>query len=305
MAKNDSYVKADGRILKLTNLEKVFFPEAGFRKRDLIRYYKKIAPVALPHLRDRPFTLKRFPNGINGGAFFEKQCPSHRPSWVQTTQFESVRYCVINDLPTLLWTANLAALELHTTLARSNDIQSPDFLVFDLDPGEGVTIHACVEAAFLLRRELEDLGLESFPKTSGMKGLHVFVPLNSGAAYSETKPFAHQIAERLEKNHPDFIVSRMLKKYRVGKVFIDWSQNTDFKTTTTVYSLRANETPTVSTALLWEELEHARKSESRALKLLAFEWDEVLKRVEKYGDLFEPVLKKKQKLPSATFEIAA
>jgi bifunctional non-homologous end joining protein LigD len=209
-----------------------------------------------------------------------------------------VRHCLINDLPTLIWAINLAAIELHTTLGRVEDVDCPTMMAFDLDPGEGMDLKDCAEVARLLKDLLDRSGLESFPKTSGKKGLHVFVPINTPTNYQETKGLAHSTAEHLERRHPDFIVSRMAKKLRVGKIFIDWSQNTDFKTTTTVYSVRANNCPTVSTPITWKELLSASRKSSEARRLLAFETEEVLKRIEKHGDLFEGVLKLNQRLPS-------
>lgn len=296
MRKSPRFVSIQGRTLTLTNLDKVLFPETGFAKKDLLQYYQKIAPFVLPHLKDRPFTLKRFPNGVNQASFYQKQCPSHRPDWVQTGQFEKVGYCLINDLASLIWIANLATIELHTTLGRIENIYEPDFIVFDLDPGQGVGIQECCEVALLLRRELEEVGLEAFPKTSGGKGMHLFVPLNSGASYQSTKIFAHSMALQLEKNYPDRVVSRMPTTLRTGKVFVDWSQNVDFKTTATVYSLRAKSVPGVSTPLTWVEVQNGAKSGRNSASLLEITPSEVLKRCEKHGDRFAPVLQMKQSL---------
>lgn len=282
-------VKIKGKLLKLTNLEKVLWPETGFTKKDLLLYYQKTAPTVLPHLRDRPFTFYRFPDGVGAPAFFEKNCPAHRPTWIKTAQLGETRHCLLNDEPSLIWAASLAALELNTTLATVRNLERPTCLVFDLDPGEGAGIEACVEVAVLLRAFLRGLGLESFVKTSGKKGLHVYIPLNSPTDYSHTKPFAHAVAHALERAHPDLVVSKMLKKHRTGKVLIDWSQNEIFKTTATVYSLRPNAVPGVSTPITWEELRRASG--------LSFEPDEVLKRVGKKGDLFRPVLEMRQVLP--------
>lgn len=295
--KPDSYVGIQGRILKLTNLDKVFYPDTGFTKRDVIRYYQRIGPTVLPHLRDRPFTLNRYPNGVFAESFYQKQCPHHRPSWVRTGRFGAIDYCLINDLPALVWSANLAAIELHTTLGRVQDPGSPTMIAVDLDPGHGVTIRECAEVGLILKKILDEQGLESFAKTSGRKGLHVYIPLNTPATYERTKAFARSLAEFLERRHPDRVTSRMPKRLRVGKVFLDWSQNIDFKTTTTVYSLRANDTPTVSTPITWREVAAAMKKGSEAGKLLSFDTEEVLARVKRRGDLFEPVLTMRQAVP--------
>jgi bifunctional non-homologous end joining protein LigD len=294
-------VEIDGRRLSLSNLDKVFYPETGFTKGRLIDYYTRIAPAVLPHLRDRPLTLKRYPNGVTGQYFYEKQCPSHRPEWVQTTAVYSgsssrtIHFCLCNDLPTLVWLANLADLELHTSLALAADVRAPRLIAFDLDPGEPATIVECAEVALRLREAFEHLGLEAFPKTSGSKGMQVYVPLNTPITYRETKPFAHSLAQVLERRHPELVVSDMKKTLRRGKVLVDWSQNDEHKTTVNVYSLRARERPTVSTPLSWDEVEAVL--ESRDPDELAFTSDQVLARVEEHGDLFAPVAELEQELP--------
>jgi bifunctional non-homologous end joining protein LigD len=293
-------VEVDGRRLELSNLEKVFYPKVKFKKAQVIDYYVRIAPALLPHLRNRPVSLKRYPDGVTAPYFFEKQAPSHRPQWVQTFPVESenrrIDYCMINDLPTLVWTSNLANLELHTFLHCAPKIELPTMLAFDLDPGEGADIVLCAQVGLWLRALLVNLGIQSFPKTSGSKGLQLYVPLNTATNYDKTKAFAHALAERLESEHPDQIVAKMQKRLRIGKVFVDWSQNDEHKTTVTVYSLRAKDRPTVSTPVSWEEVERALQK--RDPKELEFDSDQVLERVEKGGDLFEPVIKLKQKLPS-------
>ncbi|MEW6158653.1 MAG: non-homologous end-joining DNA ligase [Verrucomicrobiota bacterium] len=288
-------------MVPVSNLDKVFYPKAGFTKGDTIHYYIQIAPVLLPHLSGRPLTLKRYPEGVEGEFFYEKRCPVHRPDWVRTAAIWSegnqahINFCVVDDLPTLVWTANLADLELHTYLALAEDFQCPTYLVFDLDPGPPAQIIHCCQVAVWLRAILEDLGLVSFPKTSGSKGLQVYVPLNTPTNYEATKGLAKSLAQHLESTHPDLVVSKMDKSLRRGKVFVDWSQNDDHKTTVCVYSLRAKERPTVSTPLEWGEVEKAvRKGDP---ELLVFESRQAIKRVEQKGDLFEPVLKLKQKLP--------
>jgi bifunctional non-homologous end joining protein LigD len=294
-------VTVQGRRLRLTNLDKVMYPKTGFTKRDLIDYYVRIAPVLLPHLHDRPLTLKRYPDGVEGQFFYEKQCPSHRPDWVRTEAVWSrhnkrnIDFCLANDVPTMVWLANLADIELHTSLALVPDIERPTMMVFDLDPGPPADIVACCRVGLMLREMFEQLGLESFAKTSGSKGLQVYVPLNVPVTYDDTKPFARAVAELLEKQHPKQIVSRMTKSLRDGKVFIDWSQNDEHKTTANVYSLRAKERPTVSTPVTWDEVADAQKR--RSARRLTFEYGDVLDRVERDGDLFAPVLALQQELP--------
>lgn len=297
-----SELEVGGRKLVVSNLEKVLYPEARFTKAQVIDYYIRIAPVLLPHLEDRPITLKRYPDGVEGFFFYEKQCPSHRPKWVKTTKVPSKReeghidYCVLNGLPALVWAANLADLELHTFLHRAPAITRPTMLAFDLDPGAPADIVQCCEVGLWVKALFDELGLKSFPKTSGSKGLQVFVPLNTATTYDKTKEFAHAIALRIEREHPERVVSRMQKALRKGKVLIDWSQNDDHKTTICVYSLRARAQPTVSTPVTWEEVQTCWKK--KAADRLRFVSDEALRRVEKHGDLFAPVLSLKQRLPA-------
>jgi bifunctional non-homologous end joining protein LigD len=296
-----SGLRIDGREIPVSNLNKVFYPKTGFTKGQVIDYYIRIAPVLLPHLKDRPLTLKRFPNGVEGEFFYEKRCPHYRPEWVTTASVwseykqESLNMCVANGLPTLVWAANLADLELHTYLAKANNMQSPTMVVFDLDPGPPAGILQCADVAFCLKELLDKLHLESFAKTSGSKGLQVYVPLNTPTTYEITKPFAKTLAELLQQQNPNAVVSKMDKGLRKGKVFVDWSQNDDHKTTVCAYSLRAKERPTVSTPVSWDEVRMALKRKDA--KKLSFESDDVLERVEKRGDLFAPVLDLKQKLP--------
>jgi bifunctional non-homologous end joining protein LigD len=292
----------DGRKLRLSNLDKVLYPKPGFTKGQVIDYYARVGPFLLPHLHGRPLTLKRYPDGVEGEFFYEKQCPSHRPDWVQTASIWSrhnksnIDFCLANDLPTLVWAANLADLELHTSLSLADEITRPTAMVFDLDPGEPADIVDCCRVGVWVRELFEGLGLESFPKASGSKGLQVYVPLNVETSYDETKPFSRAVAELLEKQHPDHVVSRMTKSLRPGKVLVDWSQNDEHKTTVNVYSLRARERPTVSTPLSWDEVEECLRKKSA--DVLTFPSDQVLARVEELGDLFAPVLTLKQELPS-------
>ena len=294
-------VEIGGRHLSLTNLDKVLYPQAGFTKGQVVDYYARIAPVLVPHLSGRPLTLKRYPSGVDQEYFFEKNATKHRPDWVKTAPIWSegnqrdVNYILANDLPTLVWIANLAGLELHPSLSLAKKITQPTMMVFDLDPGAPANIVQCCQVGFWLREIFEKFGLKSFPKTSGSKGLQIYVPLNTPTSYDETKPFAHALARLLENEHRDLVVSDMKKALRVGKVLVDWSQNDEHKTTIGVYSLRARERPTVSTPVTWDEVERAFKKKDA--NLLVFESEQVLKRVEKSGDLFAPVLELKQKLP--------
>jgi bifunctional non-homologous end joining protein LigD len=301
MASKPEVVEIEGKHLSLTNLDKVLYPATGFTKGQVIDYYARIAPVLLPHLKEHPLTLKRYPGGVDQEYFFEKNATKHRPDWVKTVPVWSegnqrdVNYILANDLPTLVWTANLAAIELHPSLSLAKDIMCPRSIVFDLDPGAPANIVQCCQVGIWLRDIFEHFGLQSFPKTSGSKGLQVYVPLNSPTSYDVTKPFAHALARLLENEHRDFVVSDMKKELRVGKVFVDWSQNDEHKTTISVYSLRAREHPTVSTPVKWEEVEQALKKKDATL--LVFEAGQVLDRVQKMGDLFAPLEKLKQKLP--------
>jgi bifunctional non-homologous end joining protein LigD len=290
-------VEVDGRQLSLSNLDKVMYPAVGFTKGQVIDYYTRVAPALLPHLRDRPLTLKRYPNGVEGGHFYEKQCPSHRPDWVRSEPVElrskTIQFCVCDDLPTLVWLANLADLELHPSLSKVREVGRPTLMAFDLDPGPGTGLAECCEVALILREALARLGLECFAKTSGSKGIQVYVPLNvDDVDYDRgTKLLSNALARHLESEHPKLIVSSQRKELRKDRVLIDWSQNDEHKTTVSVYSLRARERPTVSTPLSWDEVEEADPD------TLVFEAEDVLARVEEHGDLFAPVAELKQRLP--------
>ena len=301
MAPRRVEVDIGGRIVSLSNLDKVMYPRAGFTKGQVIDYYTRIAPVLLPHLQGRPLTLKRYPDGVEGQYFYEKQCPSHRPPWVRTadvpTRSKSIRFCLAEDLATLVWLANLADLELHTSLALAAVPTAPTILAFDLDPGPPATIVQCAQVALDLRTLFDHLGMRAFPKTSGSKGMQVYVPLNTPADYDATKGFALGLAQLLERRRPELVVSDMKKSLRAGKVLVDWSQNDEHKTTVCVYSLRAREQPTASTPLRWEEVEGVLQSGDP--DDLAFTSDEVLARVAEHGDLFAGVLELEQSLPAA------
>jgi bifunctional non-homologous end joining protein LigD len=293
-----STLDVDGVDVEVSNLDKVLYPKTGFTKGQIIDYYVRISEVLLPHLKARPITLKRYPDGVEGFFFYEKKCPAHRPGWVKTTKVAKteggeINYCVIADLPSLVWASNLANLELHTFLHKAPALQRPTAMAFDLDPGAPADILDCCRVGLRLRDFFEDLGMECFAKTSGSKGLQVYVPLNTAVTYAKTKPFAHAIARRLERETPELVVSRMQKSLRKGRVLVDWSQNDDKKTTVNVYSLRAKDHPTVSAPVSWAELEKA----VRRKRPMTFSSDEVLLRVKKLGDLFAPVLTLKQKLP--------
>jgi bifunctional non-homologous end joining protein LigD len=306
LANSSPEIVVGGKHLKLSNLDKVLYPAVGFTKAQVIDYYVKVAPYLLPHLRGRPLTLKRYPEGVDGPFFYEKQCPKHRPKWVRTAPIWSdgkqrnTELCLANDLPTLVWAANLADLELHTSLSLAKAIHRPTMIVFDLDPGEPADIVQCCQVALWLREHLEVFDLESFAKTSGSKGLQIYVPINGQVTYDDTKPFAHALAEQLEREHPDRVVSKMKKSLRAGKVFVDWSQNDEHKTTVCVYSLRAKQRPMVSTPVAWDEVTAAAAKRGDR-DPLAFDAAEAVRRVEERGDLFAPVLKLKQRLPRGGF----
>ncbi len=303
-ARASGEIRVDDRRLCLSNLDKVLFPGSGFTKANLIDYYVRISPAILPHLRDRPLTLKRYPDGVDAEFFYEKNCPGHRPEWVRTIEVhtsgrrgasKTVNYCSADDLPTLVWLANLAAVELHPLLARSEDLERPTVVVFDLDPGAPAGVLECATVAFWLRDTLEAVGLRCFPKSSGSKGLQVYVPLNTPHTYEQTRRFAQGVANLLVDQHPQDVVANMNKSLRHGKVFIDWSQNASFKTTVCVYSLRAVQRPMASTPLRWGELEAALAGKNPGA--LGFDADGVVKRVDEHGDLFSPVAELQQTLP--------
>ncbi|MGI8965367.1 MAG: non-homologous end-joining DNA ligase, partial [Limisphaerales bacterium] len=266
-----SELEVDGKRLQVSNLEKVLYPKTGFTKGQVIDYYIKISPALLPHLENRPLTLKRYPNGVEQPFFYEKKCPSHRPGWVKTAAVwsegnqDNINFCLANDLSALVWAANLADLELHTFLSRKPKFQTPTMVVFDLDPGPPATIVECCQVALWFKEILDDMKLKSFPKTSGSKGLQIYIPLNTPATFDLTKTFAKKLAEQLERDHPELVVSKMAKILRQGKVLVDWSQNDDHKTTICVYSLRAKEKPTVSTPVSWNEVEQCWKKKKAEL----------------------------------------
>ncbi len=288
-----------GRRLAFSNLGKPLYP-SGFTKGEVIDYYLQIAPAMVPHLKDRAVTLKRYPNGSQAPFFFEKNCSKYRPEWVKTAEVRgntsANQHCVLGDPASLLWVANLAALELHVPLARTSHPDRPTVMVYDLDPGAPATLADCIELGLKLRETLEHLGLECWAKTSGSKGLHVYVPLNTpNVTFEKTKQFAKAIAMLFERQHSSRVTSTMSKAQRPGKVFVDWSQNDQHKTTACVYTLRATREPRVSAPVTWKELEAVHRS--GRLERLAFSPAQVLKRFREQGDLFLPVLQSKQRLP--------
>lgn len=300
-------VEVDGRELTLSNLDKVLYPTAGFTKGEVIDYYRRIAPAILPHLARRALTLRRFPHGVDGTSFFEKRCPQHRPPWVPTAEVQvrrsepAIEHCVVDDLPTLVWVANLASLELHVPLATVDDVDHPVALVFDLDPGPPAGLTDCAAVALDLRAVLDGLGLAAFPKLSGGKGLHVYVPLNpsrpdAAVTHEQARRFAHAVAELLARRQPERVVTRMAKPLRTGRVFVDWSQNARYKTTVAPWSLRAEPRPSVAVPLTWDEVEAAAAPPHEALVVEA---PEALARFERGGDPLAPVLHLEQRLPEA------
>ena len=290
-------VDVGGRVVRLTNLSKVLYPAVGFTKAEVINYYAAVAEVMLPHLHGRPLTFKRYPNGVEGDAFFEKNCPGHRPEWVDVLDGPGgVRSCHLDHPAGLVWAGNQAALEIHVPMARAAAPEVPTTLAFGLDPGAPANAIDCAEVALWVRDVLESVGLEGFVKTSGSKGLQVYVPLNTeDASHQHASSFALAVGQLLEKQHPQRVLVDMAKAKRPGKVFVDWSQNNYAKTTIGVYSLRARERPTVSTPVTWDEVEDA--ASSRSLDDLAFEADAVLERIASHGDLYAPVLTMEQELP--------
>jgi bifunctional non-homologous end joining protein LigD len=294
-------VEIAGRRLALSNLEKKLYPSCGFTKAHVLEYYRRIATFILPHLKDRALTLKRYPDGVGKEFFFEKRCPSHRPTWVRTAGLlqddgERMTVCLVNDLETLMWTANLASLELHVPLARAASPRTPDAMVFDLDPGDGASILDCARVALILRELLSRLKLEGLVKTSGQKGLHVYVPLNRvETTFEDTKTFSRAVAMILQKNYPDLVTAKMAKEQRTARVFINWSQNDAAKTMVCVYSLRAREMPVASVPLAWRELE--RLAGAGDAERLVIGPEEAVARAEETGDLFGEVLTREQRLP--------
>jgi bifunctional non-homologous end joining protein LigD len=294
-------VEIAGRRLSLSNLEKDLYPSYGFTKAQILEYYQRIAKFILPHLKDRALTLKRYPEGVDQDFFFEKRCPSHRPAWAKTAEVrlddgERMTVCLVDDLSTLMWVENLASLELHVPLARAASPETPDSMVFDLDPGDPANILDCARVALILRDLLIPLGLTSYVKTSGQKGLHVYVPLNrQETTFEATKKFSKAVADIMQKNYPDLVTAKMAKEYRKAKVFINWSQNDSKKTMICIYSLRAREKPIVSFPLTWRELENLTgQVDPEKLQVM---YSEAVSRAEKHGDLFREVLVKKQQLP--------
>jgi bifunctional non-homologous end joining protein LigD len=288
------------RTLSLSNLDKVMYPELGFTKAQVIEYYARIAPAMLPHVAERCMTLRRWPDGVDGESFFNKRCPSHRPDWVEVSlgpgdRGGDIGYCRIDEPAALVWTANLAAIELHAPMAKAADIEAPTILVFDLDPGPPAAMTECCQVALDLREVLAAVELQAFPKTSGSKGLQIYVPLNSPHTHDGASSFAKAAGQLLARQHPERILVEMNKTLRTGRIFVDWSQNSRHKTTIAAYSLRARPTPTVSTPVTWEEVVDGAGGAP-----LSFTSDDVLSRVDELGDLFAPVAELVQHLPSSS-----
>lgn len=288
-------VRLSGRTLSLSNLDKVLWPQTGFTKGDLIDYYARIAGAMVPHLEARPVTLRRWPDGVGAASFFQKNCPAHRPGWIGTVAMGGVEYCRIDEPAALVWAANLASIEIHPGLARAPRLDAPAAAVLDLDPGAPADVLTCARVALLLAGYLERLGLRAWPKTSGSKGLQLYLPLNRGLGYGEVKAFVHALARLVEREHPDLVVSVMDPSRRRGKVMIDWSQNTASKTTVAVYSVRALDRPSVSTPLTWDEVDDAISGGGEQLR---FSPAEVVDRVAGRGDVHRPVLEVEQELPA-------
>lgn len=289
-----------GRSLKVTNLNKVMYPLVGFTKAQVIEYYAKIAPVMLPHIGDRGVTFKRWPDGVTGDSFFNKRCPSHRPDWVGTClgpgdRAGGIQYCQLSEIASLAWAGNLAALEIHGPMSRCDDLETPTMLVFDLDPGEPATIVECCQVALSIRDVLDTVGLAAVAKTSGSKGMQLYVPLNTPHTHDHASDFALAVAQLLEKQQPKAVTATMAKKERSNKIFIDWSQNSRHKTTIAPYSLRGRDRPTVSTPISWDEVSDGADGEP-----LAFEAFDVVARVEDFGDLFADAVGLEQELPTAS-----
>lgn len=292
-------VRVDGRELSLSNLDKVLYPDTGTTKGEAIDYYARIAPVMVPHLAGRCITLKRFPDGVQKSGFFEKRCPKHRPSWIPTAvgpgdRDGDIGYCRFDEPAALVWAANMAALELHVPMAHSDDLDTPLAMVFDFDPGAPAAMKECCEIALLVREVLAAVNLDGWCKTSGSKGLQMYVPLNTPCTHDATADFALAVGQVLERQHRDRVTTIMAKVERPGKIFVDWSQNARFKTTIGVYSMRARPEPTVSTPVSWDEVEAGARGDVA----LSFTITDVLQRVDDFGDLFAPVLTTKQTLPA-------
>jgi bifunctional non-homologous end joining protein LigD len=292
-----SRVEIDGRRLRLSNLDKVLYPQAGFTKAQVVDYYARIGEVMVPHLADRPVTLVRWPDGVDSQSFFEKRCPSHAPEWMRSAAVsDDLNQCVLDDLPSLVWAANMAALELHTPQARVSSPDRPDSMVFDLDPGPGTSVLDCCRVGLDLQGVLAELGLESVAKTSGSKGLHLAVPLHTEVTDDDTKGFALALGQLLANREPEQVTVVMRKDLRKGKVFVDWSQNDRHKTTVCAYSMRGKDRPMVSTPVTWDEVSDA--IDGKDPDALTFEAPDVLDRVEQVGDVYQPNLELEQELPA-------
>ncbi|HBG26873.1 MAG: hypothetical protein A2Y10_07595 [Planctomycetes bacterium GWF2_41_51] len=303
MRQESKTITIEGKKLTLTNLSKVLYPKTGFTKANVIDYYRRIAPYILPHLRNRPVTLKRYPHGVDSSFFYQKNCPLH-PDWLKTSKpNESFKenFCLVDDLPSLIWIENLASIEIHTLLATTKNLEQPEMLVFDLDPGEPASLLDCLKVSLIMRDMLEGLGLKSFPKTSGGKGLHFYLPLNTVVTYEQTSNFAKTVAQIMEKHFPNLVVSKMNKELRKGRVFVDWSQNSRHKTTACIYTLRARPQPTVSMPVTWKEIEITLKKTNA--ESLIYTPEQAIEKLEREGDLFKDVLMLRQSLPTTGVQL--
>ena len=299
-ADSSGVLRVGGRRLPIRNLDRVVFPRTGTTKGQLLDYYVRIADVMLPHLRERLLHMHRYPEGVDGPRFWQKGCPEHRPDWLPIAPVWSrdkranIDFCVVNELPALLWAVNIGSIELHTSLHLRAELERPTVIAFDLDPGEGVGLLECCEVALRINALFDRLGFRSLAKTSGSKGLQVYLPLNGDASYDDTKPLARLVAELLERETPGAVVSRMARAQRTGKVLVDWSQNTQHKSMVCVYSVRAKERPTVATPVTWEEVTGAVDAGDAGS--LTFDMEDVVERVARHGDLFADVLTVRQAL---------
>jgi bifunctional non-homologous end joining protein LigD len=286
-------VAGSDRAVEISNRDKVFWPASGFTKGELVDYYAAVATFMVPHLTGRPITLRRWPNGVEGQTFFQKNAPKHRPEWMGTVRLGDVDYLRIDEPAALVWAANSAAIEIHPGLAPAPNLDQPSALVLDLDPGEGSDMITCCQVALILKDYLQRAELEVWPKTSGSKGLQLYVPLNDGTTYDATRAFAENLARVAETEHPDLIISTIEKVRRRKKVLIDWAQNAPSRTTVAVYSVRARSLPTVSTPVTWDEVASAETAAD-----LSFDTGAALDRIDRFGDLMAPVLTTRQSLPS-------
>lgn len=288
-------LRVGGRDLEVSNRDKVLWPETGWTKGAMLDYYAAVAPVMVAHLRGRPITMRRWPDGVGGKSFFQKKAPAHRPPWIATVHLGDVDYLRIDEPAALMWAANLASIEIHPGLATATDLDRPTAVVLDLDPGPPADAVTCARVATILRDRLDRVGLQAWIKTSGSKGLQMYVPLQGHATFAETRDFALALASAVEKDRPDLVLTDIDRASRQGRVLIDWAQNAPSRTTVAAYSLRARPEPGVSTPLTWDEVDDGLVSGDAGR--FRFGPDEVRERVDRLGDLMAPVLTVGQELP--------